>query len=109
MARTSTSTAIIPGKVLHAGAVATPNAVIRKPSDVIPSTFASSDAVCSRGTSIIVGKEFRSRRFSFMVVSAAAPKGLCLHDTPVDRQPILERWPRKNPETDRLLHPGHRR
>jgi vitamin-K-epoxide reductase (warfarin-sensitive) len=44
-----------------------------------------------------------------MVVSTAAPKGLCLHDTPVDRQPILERWLRKNPETDRLLHSGHRR
>ena len=43
-----------PGRVLQAGAVATPSAVIRKPSEVIPRTFERSEAVSSRGMSMTV-------------------------------------------------------
>ena len=55
MPKTSPSTRIKPGRVLHSGAVATPAAVIRKPTEVMPSTLANSDAVSSRGASMMVG------------------------------------------------------
>ena len=54
MAKIRMNTAMRPGRVLQAGAVATPSAVIRKPSEVIPRTLASSEAVSSRGMSMIV-------------------------------------------------------
>ncbi len=56
MPKMSPKTTIRPGRVLQAGAVATPRAVMRKPTAVMPRTLASSEEVSSRGTSMMVGK-----------------------------------------------------